>query len=320
MNRSLRYLLCLVLKIQTEGGSTMRRMLLLLAVIALIASVEAQRTPAPPPAGQGDIACGNRHYIVPKLCLNNCSGRITLLTPSAGQCFFAPQCRAFQGDARLKQFYNQGLLHSGGPGVLPPDLAQRSVVAQIINVHYKPFNAGQFDIRIGNFAGMDAWAGIERGGGRGSKPILGVSPDLLLLTPGFLASVLGHEMLHESQYRRNYKTNLTGINSAVGAFRELEASMWDVGEASSPGFPDNEFKDCLQESESTSNQQTRVCRSWQVIKAIENINDSPRGYFKALEAWMNEDPWVRAEWIPRNPNWKTAKAGPNPDPNKCSNP
>lgn len=298
----------------------MRRMLLLSAVMALIASVEAQNMPAAPPAGEGDIACGDQHYIVPGLCLQKCSGRRTLATPSAGQCFFAPQCKALQGDQRLKQFYNQGILHSGGPQVLPPDLAQRSVVAQIINVHYKPFNAGQFDIRIGSFAGMEAWAGIERGGGQGSKPILGVSPDLLLLTPGFLASVLGHEMVHESQYRRTYKTNMTGINSAVGAFRELEASMWDLGEAPSPGFPDNEFKACLQESERTSSQQTRDCRSWQVTKAIENIRDSPRSYFKALETWMNEDPWVSAEWMPKNPNWKMAKAGPSPDPKECGNP
>jgi hypothetical protein len=141
-----------------KGGSNMRRMLMLSAVMALIASVEAQKKPAPPPAGEGDIACGDQHYIVPGLCLQQCSGRRTLATPSAGQCFFAPQCTALQGDQRLKQFYNQGILHSGGPQVLPPDLAQRSVVAQIINVHYKPFNAGQFDIRIGSFAGMDAWA------------------------------------------------------------------------------------------------------------------------------------------------------------------
>ncbi|HEV1993027.1 MAG TPA: hypothetical protein VGR03_01740 [Candidatus Acidoferrum sp.] len=298
----------------------MRRMLLPLAVIAFIASAEAQKKAAPIPAGGGDIACGNQHYIVPGLCLQKCTGRRTLANLNAGQCFFAPQCKALQGDQTLKQFYNQGILHSGGPQVLPPDVAQRSVVAQIINVHYKPFNAGQFDIRIGNFAGKDAWAGIERGGGKGSKPILGVSPDLLLLTPGFLASVLGHEMVHESQYRRKYKTNMTGINSAVGAFRELEASMWELGEASSPGFPDNKFNDCLQESESTSNRQTRDCRSWQVTKAIENIRDSPRSYFKSLEAWMNEDPWVSAEWIPKNPNWKMAKAGPNPDPKECDNP
>ena len=290
-------------------------------MIALVAmgSVEAQRKSAPAPTDAGDISCGNQHYIVPGLCLQQCTGRRTLGNLNAGQCFFTPQCPALQGDQRLKQFYNQGILHSGGPQVLPPDLAQRSVVAQIINVHDKPFNAGQFDIRIGNFAGMDAWDGIERGA-TGSKPILGVSPDLLLLTPGYLASVLGHEMVHESQYHRIYKTSLIGINSAVGAFRELEASMWQLGEASSPGFPDDEFKGCLQESERTSNLQTRVCRAWQVTKAIQNISESPRSYSKSLETWMSEDPWVRAEWLPKNPNWKTAKAGSNPDPKECSNP
>lgn len=293
-----------------------RGILLSLTVIGLMASVEAQKKPAPPPQGKGDIACANQHYIVPGLCLQNCTGHRTLANLSGGQCFFAPQCTALQGDRALAQFYNQGILHSGGPQVLPQDRAQLSVVAQIINVHYKPFNAGQFDIRIGDSVGMDAWAGLVRGAG---KSTLNVSPDLLLLTPGYLASVLGHEMVHESQYRRAYKTNMTGINSAVSAFRELEASMWELGEAPSPGVPQNAFKDCLQETEATASQQTRACRAWQVTKAIENIRDSPRSHFTALEAWMTEDPWISAFWMPRNPNWKTAKAGPNLD-KECPNP
>jgi hypothetical protein len=34
---------------------------------------------------------------------------------------------------------------------------------------------------------------------------------------------------------------------------------------------------------------------------------------------MTEDPWVSAQWMLRNPNWKTAKAGPNLDA-ECPNP
>lgn len=50
------YLLCSVLKIQTERVANMRRILLPLAMIVLIASAEAQKQPAPTQVLPQDVA------------------------------------------------------------------------------------------------------------------------------------------------------------------------------------------------------------------------------------------------------------------------
>jgi len=281
--------------------------LLLWAVIIPSSSARAD-----PP---GDIVCGGSRYNVPMRCLQACTKRPTLANIHAGLCYLTPSCSALQHDPALQQLYNQTVLHSLGPALLPEAQAKALIIGHLIKTHYRPFVPDQFDIRIEDPVGEDSWASLDRPNKNG-KPVLRVANDLFLLTPGFIATVVGHEMVHESQHRHTYRSDFTGINSAVQEFRELEASMWELGEASSPGFPDDEFRDCIQDTERAENKQVRDCREWKLNKAIESVISMQR-YVRPLELWMNEDPWTKGMWLPNHPDWKTTQAGPSPDA-KCA--
>lgn len=262
----------------------------------------------------GDIACGATRYIVPGQCMQQCKGRRTLANLSGGQCFLVPQTPELIANKALRQFYNQALF---GLGPVPQPKSKIVLVAHILNVYYPPYQAPNFAISIG--PSKEQFAGIERASAPGQKPLLEITDDLFWLTPAFVISTLGHEMVHMQQYSRTYKTNLSGINDAVAAFRELEAYSWQLKKDSFPRtFKVGSLFSSFQDSEQKETELNYQCAQWDVGHAIENIATGPRSqtYSKSLAAWLEEDPWVRQVWLPQNSNWQQQRAGSRPAPCK----
>ena len=229
---------------------------------------------------------------------------------TAGKCFLTPQTPELSDNQLLRQFYNQALF---GAGPVPPPQSRVVLVAHILNVYYPPNRAPNFAIHFGST--KEQFAGLTRASGPGQKPVLGISDDLFWLTPAFVVSTLGHEMIHMDQYNRKYKTNLTGINHAVAALRELEAYSWQLKKDNFPRtFKVGLLFSSFQNSEQQETELNFQCAQWDVSKAIENIVTGPRSliYSNNLAAWLQEDPWVRQVWLPQNPNWVQQHAGSKP--------
>jgi hypothetical protein len=103
------------------------------------------------------------------------------------------------------------------------------VVAHIINHWFKPNNVRDFSVTWGKPENTDDWAHVMPPSSGAQKLALVVSPDAIWLSPAGLVSALGHEMIHVEQMKRTYSVRMTGINSALTSFRELEASTWESG-------------------------------------------------------------------------------------------
>ena len=219
----------------------------------------------------------------------------------------------------MPQFYNQAMF---GRGAVTGQQGKLVLASHIINTYYKPNNVRDIEVVIGSAPGGDDFAKVEKSSRPGGKPLLTIQDDLFFTAPGYLISTIGHEMVHLEQHKRIYKTNLAGINSVVGAMRELEASSWELGaDTFSRSIGANQVGECERGQEKQAQQMTYACRQWQVKKAIEDIRSGARrdAYFKSIEKWLNEDPWANQVWLQNNPDCKTQKAGAKPQ-DECSNP
>jgi hypothetical protein len=289
----------------TVGKQRLAAWIAALVLLALHFSAAANASDPP-----GDIACGSTRYIVPGACMQQCKGRRTLANLNAGKCFLAPQTPELSGNQLLRQFYNQALF---GAGPVPPPQSRVVLVAHILNLYYPPNKAPNFAINFGPT--KEQFAGLTRASSPSQKPVLAISDDLFWLTPAFVVSTLGHEMIHMDQYQRKYKTNLNGINDAVAALRELEAYSWQLKKDNFPRtFKVGSLYSSFQNSEQQETELNFECAHWDVSNAIENIVTGPRSliYSKSLAAWLEEDPWVRQVWLPQNPNWAQQHAGSKP--------
>ena len=296
-------------------GSRARFLIFAVLAMACAARVHSQD------AYKGDIVCsGKQRFTVPGSCLQACSKqKRSLANFSGGMCSFSSSCSAYGQEPRsaLPVFYNQALF---GRGAVTGEPGRLVLASHIINTYFPPNNVKQISVVIGKTSGGDDFAHLEpaRAGG---KATLTIQDDLFYTSPGYLISTLGHEMVHVEQQKRTYKTNLTGINSLVGAMRELEASSWELNADNiSRSFGANKATDCMRDQEKTAQHQTYACRQWQVKKAIENIRTGGRKdiYLKSVEKWLNEDPWASKVWLAENSQWQTQSAGPMPEP--CENP
>ena len=288
----------------------------LMCVVALSKRVHAQEF-------TGDITCGGKQrFAVPGACLNSCSKqKRTLANFSGGLCFLSAACPAYDKtkDTALPQLYNQAMFGRGAVTGQPGKLV---LASYIINTYYKPNNVRDIAVVIGSTPGGDDFAEVEKPSRPGGKALLTIQDDLFFTAPGYLISSIGHEMVHLEQLKRIYKTNLGGINSLVGAMRELEASSWELGaDTFSRSIGPNQVGGCEIDQEKKAQQMTYACRQWQVKKAIEDIRGGARkdAYFKSIENWLNEDHWANQVWLQNNPDWKTQKAGAKPQ-DECSNP
>jgi hypothetical protein len=270
-------------------------------------------------ASAQDIACGctKKTFDRPGNCQKSCTKTITC----GAACIIQPKCSALNVQA-FDQFYNRAVFGIGNVGLLgmagPP--AKDVLVAWTINYWFKPNKNTDFNIGWGE-KDTDDWAHVEAGSSPGAKPTLTVAADAIWLSPSGLVNALGHEMIHVEQIKRHYSVRMAGINSALSAFRELEASTWETGASDFKwSVGPSKWSSCLPKDEKEGSDTTRQCRDWQVKKAIESIRGGMRSTqsMPALEKYINEDPWISQIWLPQHKNWKTITAGPQPA--DCPNP
>ena len=271
------------------------------------------------PASAQDISCGcsQQRFERPGNCQQSCRKRI-----NCSACMLVPKCQALDVQT-FRQFYNRALFGIGNVGLLgmagPP--ANDVLVAFIINHWFKPNNITQFHQTWGKPEDTSDWAHVVPASSPGGKLTLTVSPDAIWLSPAGLVMALGHEMVHVEQLKRSYSVRMTGINSALTSFRELEASTWETGARDfSWSIGPSQWSACLPADEKQASEQTRACRDWQVRKSIQDIRSGMRSsqYLPALEKYVNEDPWIKQVWLPQHSNWKTITAGAAP--RDCENP
>ena len=279
----------------------------------------------------GDITCAEKRFLLPGLCIQNCRlkpGRSGLAQMNV-KCWLSPKCPRITGDVGLVKFYNDAMF---GIGFVPPALEKVVVVEHMINTYYKPYSTKEIAVVIGpsgeSGGTRDRWASTLPAP-RGGKATMTISGDLFYMTPGYMLSTIGHEMVHVGQLRRTYKTDLAGINEAVGAFRELEASSWELHKDEfARSYGPSSLLACMNGQTQSYGQQTTneiedinetyQCREWQVRKAIEDIRGRGQGYLNRLGRWLEEDVWTNEVWLPQFPNWKTLTAGARPT--GCPNP
>jgi hypothetical protein len=302
-----------------KAPDTRRIACMLLLVVAGLAGL---RQSAHAQEYAGDITCGSKQrFTVPGECLNACSKqKRTLANLSGGLCFFSSSCPAYGKEPKsaLPVFYNQALF---GRGPVQGEQAKLVLASHIINTYFPPNNVKLIAVKIGATSGGDDFAHVEPAPRAGGKSTLTIQDDLFYTAPGYLISTIGHELIHVEQHKRTYKTSFAGINSLVGAMRELEASSWEIdADNFSRSFGANKAVDCMRDQEKAAQRMTFACRQWQVRKAIADIRESARRdtYFKSVEKWLNEDPWAQQVWLPDNPKWQTQAAGAQPK--DCGNP
>ncbi len=254
---------------------------------------------------EGEIVCGGTRYDVPNACLNDCTKKAGFYTA----CSLASKCPDLK-KGNFPVLYNQALFNKG-PVAQP--LSFQVLASYIINNYYSPLTVKKFQITLDPNT-TEAWADIDAQPLKDGRYALKISPDAFLLSPAFIVSTIGHEMVHYYQYQRKSNLDLNNINRAIGPFRELEASNWDTGKKDFKWENgQNRFYDYLNKNEKDELQSTLRCREWQVKKAIEDIRTmkGPQS-LSILERWLKETPWSNQVWLPANPSWKTYVAGLKP--------
>jgi len=262
----------------------------------------------------GDIFCNctNKTHETPGACLRDCKGNVTKCTG----CFLKPRCPAMDIDA-FKKMYNMWMLGHGRLLPLtragyPPDPGLLTVASKIISLFFKPFKSTDFHIILHSETGK-GWAQLDPPEEPGKKPFLYIQRDLFLMSPAFLVSAIGHEMVHWVQFQRGIK-NLYGLETATLGFLELEASYWEIGMSDFqwPIGP-NKLFNCYTQAEHDAAMKLIECRRWQIRFGIGEA-DLATLNIRHLEEWLNENPWTRQIWLPENPKWKKYDAEP---PSPC---
>jgi len=289
---------------------------------ALLALVLAGTATLPAQEYKGDLLCGKTtRFTTPGECLNSCSQQRRTLANLGGVCSFSSSCPAYgqEPHSALPQFYNQALF---GRGAVVGAEGKLVLASHIINTYYPPNNARQISVIINPTKGGGEFAHVEPSATPGGKQTLTLRDDVFYTAPGYMISVIGHEMVHVEQNNRSQKTNQMGISSLVGAMHELEASSWEIHADNFPrSIGPSKVGNCMRDQEKTAQQQTYACRQWQVKQAIEDILRGPRkdAYSRSVGLWLNEDPWASQVWLPANPSWQTQAAGQKPFAD-CKNP
>jgi hypothetical protein len=273
------------------------------------------------PAGAGAqsvyCTCNERYFAFPAECTAPGACRLKI---TCNGCMVTGKKCAVLAHNTFKRLYNQAVFVVAVIGGEP---AQKALANGIVDAFFAPLKHTDFAATlIQRVTGPDEWAHIQPPAS-GDQPTLVVAPDASRkLSPPGLVSALGHEMVHVEQLKRPKRTNVAYIFKAVTALRELEATSWELNQGGlNPSFGASRVYACLPAVEKDVLPLVKRCREWQVKKSIEDIRTSPRGAqsTKELEKWFNEDPWVKAAWLPRHATWKTDPAGAKPD-DQCPNP
>ena len=268
-----------------------------------------------------DFLCttSNRRYMQPGACQNECrptregNGLTRAVSGADRPCSFRPVCAGIMkhlsgtGDT-LQMAYNAAAFQKN-----PMPRPREVIIANVLWRFYPGYNIRQFNVQIGDVEGRDQWASLMPAQGSG-LPTLTVSPDLFLLTPAYLVTVIGHELVHDQQYKRKNPVSPNGFRPIVDSIRELEATHWEMGiDTFNRGFRSETYL-CTDEGEKQEARMTHACREWQVTKAIYEIRTGPRAQLMPkVEQWLMADPWAKQVYIPEHPDWKTARPGNAPD-------
>ena len=140
-------------------------------------------------------------------------------------------------------------------------------------------------------------------------------PENTFDSPAQTAVMLGHEIVHQYQMQRKYKTRMDNLDKVVTAFWELEASTWEVdSEGKLWDHGANRFGVCLTEEEKKSSDSVREDWKEQVNQQVGAVLSSPRAeaYRGPLERWIGEDVWAREAWSQDKDNkgWKDRAPAP----------
>ena len=261
-------------------------------------------SPGSPNAIADDIYnnCKDKRYETPKDCLLDDTHRKLGCTG----CFLSAECEGLKnisGYDAFKSMYNQALFFKGPIPV--GDIAFLTLASSIINTFYSPYKSTDFNIIIEQ-GDVSFWAKLEQPQTEGQKPTLRVSKKLFLeCSPAFLVQSIGHELIHMNQYENSPDVNLRGITTYVNAFLELEASRWEMEDIYSGWkIRSNDLFECLRGEEQIEVINTKNCREWQTMAAIEKLNDWRPTDLDNLETWLTANPWTRDVWLVENPGWR----------------
>ena len=246
--------------------------------------------------------CNDKRYETPRECLLGDTHKRLGCTG----CFLSAQCeglKSIAGYNSFKSMYNQALFFKGPVPV--GELAFLTLASSIINNFYSPYKSTDFNIIIEG-GDLSFWAKLEEPDVKGQKPDLRVSKKLFLeCSPAFLVQSIGHELIHMNQYETSPDVNLRGITTYVNAFLELEASRWEMEDTYSGWkIKSNRLFECLRGAEQVEVINTKACREWQTLAAIEKLSDWRPTDLDALETWLNANPWTRDVWLVENPGWR----------------
>lgn len=272
--------------------------------------------------GPGEISCAclNKTFAIPSVCLQECKGGRLGCT----HCMLAMStatCPLYKADKEFITRYNQAVFLQAasmlgatmiGPGRVNWGF-QKSLVVYIITKYYPPYKGAALNVTITPPSDALKLAELKSVGNRNT--LLVSAGAFLRESPAGLVSILGHEMIHLEQLQRpqNLGTSMEYIAEAVKAFSELEAYDWETGgRLFKWKIGPNMARYCFTKQEDEEVEALRLCYEYRVHKAIEDLRESPRAPdgLKALEKWLDSNPWAKQVWLPTRQDWKTFKSPP----------
>ena len=269
----------------------------------------------------------------------------------------APQCPTFSGDKTLGGLYlfavPSALYYMRQPppfkayksysGVQPaygsliphnPGDTWAGLSAHMINHYLQPFNI--------NKNVKDPWLIIVNSdndapdaqldmnvfpGDNGKCTLLVQNRAITERSPAGLLSVMGHELTHQLQFRRNYSSlteeELAKIEEFITDFDELEARAWQKGiyNPGSPTWPapfsnrGKEVYGCQTATEIKEIERAVDCNEWLVKQDMHRLKEKQtngqvlmgKSDWDIMTRWMSLNPWAQNGWLPMHPKWWDAE-------------
>jgi len=301
-------------------------------------AMENAPPPPPPPRRIGGgmhgellCTCTDKGYDRPVDVLPNCT-RPALGRPMCGAVLRTTNqpCAVFRNPNGFTTLYDQVVLGRPGPlsgmGVaLPAGIAIPSgsaanpkdphtiLVGTLIATYYKPWGPSDFYMTVQPGGKNDVeYAHVEEH--RGLQHYLVVRGAAFTeLSPAGMVAALGHEMIHAEQLRRpGNLPNVAGLSSIAAAVNELEASSWETMVSTYRWrIGPNPTWSCETPLERDRSEALRSCREWQIRELLVEVNQKPTTQ-AAFEQWINQNPWAKTNWLPKNPRWKEVRTNDLP--------
>jgi hypothetical protein len=261
-------------------------------------------------------SCTQRNYDTPNDLLPNCT-RPVLTRPGCGA--FLPvdrqNCQVLKRPNGFKAGYDAVVLgRTVTPSVMALGIRGRSLedyaklVGLVIDTYHKPWTRGDVYIEVTRGAAQNGeYARVDKI--TSARIALIVRGAIFSeLSPAAFIAKIGHEMIHVEQVKREYRgVRFDRINDIVAAMNELEASSWEtVYSRFAWRIGPNELWDCETNRERDFAIAVRGCREWQIKELLLTVNQN-RSAQDNFAAWIEQNPWARAQWLPRNRDWRNLR-------------